>query len=199
MRPPRSSSRHRIPVLAFTLAALLAAFVRPAAAQVTVNGPYYPLPSWDQTLTANVRYVVLTNFDSNAVLDRETGLVWQRTPSGAEDMTWASASALCLGIQTGNRGGWRLPTVNELSSLLDTSITTTASLFFVGHPFLSGSSSRRFWTATAVAAADGAQHFLVGYRINVFGQIFYQLNSADFDGQFADAWCVRGGLLSGAQ
>ena len=38
-------------------------------------GPYYAMPSWDQTLPAATRFIVLTNMGSEAVLDRETGLV----------------------------------------------------------------------------------------------------------------------------
>src|SRR5262249_15328144 len=43
----------------------------------TANGPYYAEPSWDQMLPASTRFIVLSNFNSEAVLDRETGLVWQ--------------------------------------------------------------------------------------------------------------------------
>jgi hypothetical protein len=34
------------------------------------NGPYYATPSWDQTLPANTRFVVLSNFANAAMLDR---------------------------------------------------------------------------------------------------------------------------------
>ena len=65
---------------AFGFAALA---VSPAAAQTTANGPYYAVPSWDQTLPAAQRFIVLANMNQEAVLDRETGLVWQRTPGSA--------------------------------------------------------------------------------------------------------------------
>ena len=55
----------------------------PVFAQTVANGPYYATPSWDQTLPANTRFIVLANFDNQAVLDRETGLVWHRAPSTA--------------------------------------------------------------------------------------------------------------------
>jgi len=46
-----------------------------AVAQTTANGPYYATPSWDQTMPAATRFIVLSNMASEAVLDRETGLV----------------------------------------------------------------------------------------------------------------------------
>ena len=54
----------------------------PAEAASAV-GFYYPMPAWDQTLPAATRFVVLTNMGSQAVLDRETGLVWEQSPDTA--------------------------------------------------------------------------------------------------------------------
>jgi hypothetical protein len=51
----------------------------PAGAATTANGPYYATPSWDQTLPASTRFIVLSNFASEAVLDRETGRHRNRT------------------------------------------------------------------------------------------------------------------------
>jgi hypothetical protein len=36
--------------------------------------------SWDQKLDSSNRFKVLKGFNDEAVLDQETGLVWQRTP-----------------------------------------------------------------------------------------------------------------------
>lgn len=47
----------------------------PAQAASAVR-PYYAMPARDQTLPAATRFIVLTNMASQAVLDRETGLVW---------------------------------------------------------------------------------------------------------------------------
>ena len=76
-----------------------------ADAQTTANGPYYATPSWDQQL-GSTRFIVLSNWvDANfpsggaAVLDRETGLVWQRSPSTSLN-TWSEAKNLCNGIAT---------------------------------------------------------------------------------------------------
>src|SRR5262249_54800244 len=44
----------------------------------TAVGTYFVPPSWSPTLAASARFVILSNFSSDAVLDRETGLVWAR-------------------------------------------------------------------------------------------------------------------------
>ena len=46
-----------------------------ATAQTTANGPYYATPSWDQKLQCDTpatcpRFIVLANWNSEAVLDR---------------------------------------------------------------------------------------------------------------------------------
>ena len=58
-----------------------AALTAPPVQAVDAVGPYYALPAWDQKKGAANRFVVLTNWNSAAVLDKETGLVWEKTPS----------------------------------------------------------------------------------------------------------------------
>lgn len=69
----RRTMKHSI--LAVAMLGALALGTGPAKAATTEAGPYYSLPSWDQTLPASTRFIVLSNFASAAVLDRETGLV----------------------------------------------------------------------------------------------------------------------------
>src|SRR5262249_23712454 len=100
-----------------------------AFAQTTAPGPYYATPSWDQTLacptpTSCPRFIVLSNRNSDAVLDRETGLVWEKSPSSTP-LPWedpnapVNAATHCNQLKVGNRAGWRLPTVQELATLID--------------------------------------------------------------------------------
>jgi len=62
-----------------SLAAAIATIsATPAFAQTTAAGPYYAVPSWDQTIACTAsancpRFVVLSNMNNDAVLDRETG------------------------------------------------------------------------------------------------------------------------------
>src|SRR5215813_4773335 len=85
-----------------------------AYAQTTAPGPYYATPSWDQTLPVSTRFIVLSNWNSAAVLDRETGLVWERSPAFVDATDWQLANVQCHSLGSGTRFtstrmGWRLP------------------------------------------------------------------------------------------
>jgi uncharacterized protein DUF1566 len=107
--------------------------------------------SW-ATQIGNNRFKVLSQFNNEAVLDLETGLVWERQPD-TTTTTWnvstlATAHVLCNIKAVGKRLGWRLPSVQEIASLFDAS--HAAPQLPTGHPFvltadqLAGS----FWTST---------------------------------------------------
>jgi hypothetical protein len=55
----------------------------------------------------------------DTVLDNETMLTWQRYPS-ALLKNWDQASAYCSNLSI-DGGGWRLPTIQELQTLVDES------------------------------------------------------------------------------
>src|SRR6478736_8005312 len=115
---------------------LITMATRPAAAQAVPKSTSGN-PAWDQQLRCDTdahcsRFTVLAQFDGAAVLDRETGLVWEQSPSTAL-MVWGRAQVRCTQLVTGGRGGWRLPTVQELGSLVDLSVP--GSSLPGGHPF----------------------------------------------------------------
>jgi len=133
----------KIGLLAAGLASVLA-----ASAQTTAAGPYYAMPSWDQQLPAATRFVVLSNWDSKAVLDRETGLVWERSAGARE--SWVLATQRCYQSRVGGRMGWRLPTLSELGSLFDPA-AFAAHIYPplpVGHPFTGLPFQGTFWSGT---------------------------------------------------
>src|SRR5262249_50627524 len=133
-----------------------------AHAQTVSNGPYYATPSWDQKLQCDTqttcpRFIVLANWadvfhplGGAAVLDRETGLVWYRAPHLSGLTTWANASVGCLDFRLGGRMGWNLPTIQELSSLVDNSVPGPAPALPPGHPFEITEPSA-YWSATTRA------------------------------------------------
>jgi hypothetical protein len=132
-----------------------------AAAQASVNGPYYATPSWDQTLPASSRFLVLANFNNQAVLDRETGLVWAR--AATPRVPYVEAYNECAHSSVGGRMGWRLPALNEMSSLVDPAAASMPPLP-TGHPFtgLNGDSFDRVWSSTADVAG---LHWTITYSM----------------------------------
>jgi hypothetical protein len=185
-----------------TVALGLAMFATaPAGAQTSGVGPYYATPSWDQTLPSSTRFIVLTNFNSQAVLDRETGLVWQRSPLGRRE--YIQASVACLRSTIGNRGGWRLPTINELASVLDPS-ATAGPAFPSGHPFTGFDPSiELMWTVTSTPALSEGNDFRAygGWQPSTaVGGFLVDLGGGAVSlTSVRQTWCVRGGLLSGPQ
>ena len=103
--------------IALTITAGLVGGAFPARAQST--GAYYATPSWDQTLPDATRFVLLSNFASQAVLDRNTGLTWQR--QGIVASSFNAAIAICRESNAGGHYGWRVPAITELQTLMDNS------------------------------------------------------------------------------
>ncbi|HEU0069457.1 MAG TPA: DUF1566 domain-containing protein, partial [Nitrospiraceae bacterium] len=60
------------------------------------------------------RFVVLEAFNNEAVLDNETGLVWETIPARARTV-WKNAAGICAKKTVGGKKGWRLPAVKELA------------------------------------------------------------------------------------
>ena len=75
-------------------------------------------PTWSQILPGSSRFVLVL-VGAAGVLDKETGLVWEQSPSNTTKTAWSVAVNGCVGMTKGNRMGWRLPTIEELSSLID--------------------------------------------------------------------------------
>jgi Protein of unknown function (DUF1566) len=170
-----------------------------ALAQTTAPGPYYATPSWDQTLPSSTRFIVLSNMANAAVLDRETGLVWQRTPGF--EVSFGLVSSQCRNLNVGNRFGWRLPTQAELASLFDPSATSAPGLP-PGHPFLGLDAAEEvFWTTTP--SIVNPTHFLtVAYGLFPPNNTFRVTMSTSSPPESSNrGWCVRGGIgiFSGAQ
>ena len=161
--------------------------VTPAHAQTTGVGPYYATPSWDQTLPSNTRFIVLSNFAGAAVLDRETGLVWEKTLE-VITLRWFEAQATCLSKNVGGRGGWKLPSIQELRSLMDPTVPFPGPALPAGHPFVgvqsSGSQPTPYWTSTTFS--------------NNVSQAWF-MDSDDGSAGILDKslkayyWCTRGG------
>ncbi len=195
--------------LAWGLAAALGLFVVATTAGVVSGGPMAPpgppgstykslalIPgSWLRLLPADdtgdpcdsARFACVMN--GEAVLDNETGLVWQRDVSTATGGTWDAVVA-CATAETGGRSGWRLPDLAELSSLLDPAWPDDrrppAGSPFTGLPVDGDNTSYAYWTSN--------QHVEVG-STSGWAVLIGEQDSLPFSTS-ANAlnrhWCVRG-------
>ena len=167
------------------IAGTIAVGTIPAGADTGV-GRAFPTVSWDRTMDCTKktcpRFLVLTNMNSEAVLDRETGLVWEQSPD-IHAYEWRVALARCGGLTKGGRLGWRLPTIQELASLIEATQSTHS--LPSGHPFsyVQLNNDSFYWSAnTSVDISTGAwgMYFSVGPFVLDKGTSGY-------------VWCVRGG------
>jgi hypothetical protein len=154
------------------------------------------LRSWDRKYElASERFQVLAAFNNQAVLDNETQLVWERSP-----VSWsvdANRYWTCGSRRTGGRMGWRLPTVEELSSLVGPRDGGGMALQ-PGHPFVIGQGnfaiSKRFWTVsvyTLKPEGGYSMRLMVDFDWQSSGQTEVAYEEAPYV-LTARLWCVRG-------
>src|SRR5437667_9523665 len=181
-------------VLAMVVLGALAFGNEPAGAQnctsYQATGPYYATPSWDQKLVYFQRFICLSDWNNEAVLDRETGLVWQKAPD-AFKTSWTLNDQFCNinNPSRGNRFGWRLPTSSELTSLIEWQNGVVGSFIILppGHPcVLPSAPGDRYWTSDQFPSnrvpsltVEGRANFSIGVTPDVLVPGL--------------GWCVRGG------
>jgi len=136
-------------------------------------------PSWSKKIPAAQRFeLVLDNF---AVLDKETGLVWERSAS-VTDFTWDEMQTKCFKAVIGGRRGWRLPTIDELTSLVDpTQIPALPSGHLFTNVFRSPS---YYWSSTILESYPSG-----AWAVNFYDGSVDIYNKSDFN----YVRCVRGG------
>jgi len=138
----------------------------------------------DNVLPGSQRFVILPAFANDAVLDKQTGLVWEKSPQ-TKSAKWTVARRTCNEKSVGGQKGWRLPLLEELASLVDYSVAPPGLALPPGHPFLAIRSAV-YWSATRPGEdPKGAWgvHFGLGG-----GATF--INSA----HSVQVWCVRDGI-----
>ncbi len=145
----------------------------------------YSTKSWSKKISCDSttncpRFEVLADFNNEAVLDKETGLVWAQWPRVIQ--SWGSGVSFCAIGNIGNRYGWRLPTIQELGSLVDS--TRSNPSLPPGQPFVNVQSSL-YWSATTNASNTN----LAWYGYFTDGYVMYD----GIKNFFGFVWCVRGG------
>jgi len=149
------------------------------------------LESWDKQIDNPKRFKVLGEFSGEAVLDRETGWVWELDPTagGASGIdsgvdSWSIAAFKCVRKAVGGRKGWRLPAVHELASLVDVSVSANDVRLPPGHPF-QNIGPDFYWTATT-QSVDTSRAWVVRF---LGGGVVTDDKTAA-----RPFWCVRGGI-----
>jgi hypothetical protein len=135
----------------------------------------------EQELPSTDRFIVLVNWNNEAVFDRKTALVWERSAT-KRFANWEGAQKYCENLAVGNHKGWRLPTIQELISLVDPSVPSPGPTLPPGHPF--SIKSTFYWSATT-DFRDDAKAWGVGFDIGGVGS--GGKTTIDY------VWCVRDG------
>lgn len=97
-----------------------------------------------------------TKNDNGAVIDA-TGLMWG--PTFPKQMGWAEAEKACKELKLGDHQDWRLPTVNELFSLVDRKKHNPA----IDTSFFPDTKSSWYWTSETYADSSGFAWFVSFY------------------------------------
>lgn len=121
------------------------------------------------------RFQIMGTTGQQTVLDRSTGLLWQK--QFEINITWQEALGYCEGLDYAGHDDWRLPNVNELRSLVDITVVDPATQFpdMLLH---------RFWSSTPSGSAGHA------WYVNLStGYVEYAIKTRP-----NAALCVRGGL-----
>ena len=138
-----------------------------------------PGTTWENQINGPDRFQVLSESGGEAVLDTETGRVWEQSPSTSA-VTWGDAISHCYRLGVGSRRGWRLPTIEELASLVD--LLQPAPTLPAGNPF-SNVQSSVYWSATTTLTPS------VAWNVNFDNN---QVSVGD-KSLALFVWCVRGG------
>jgi hypothetical protein len=137
--------------------------------------------AWSGQLPPSRRFTLV--LEDAAVLDNETGLVWQRQHS-AVAYGWVAVHTPCANVVVGRRLGWRAPTLAELTSVLEHN--GSIRQLPTGHPFLI-SSPGTYWTLTM--RPDG-QHYITSLP-----DVDIALTGDEVTAR--RVWCVRGPSTAG--
>ena len=188
MRTAKTSTK-AVTLFIAIMTAILFLPCRATAGQLEPSAPPGPTmktldeipPTWSQKLPAAQRFVEV--LDGAGVLDKETGLVWEKSPD-TNARTWTEAIYYCYNKTVGGRKGWRLPTVDELASLVDP--TQTDPALPSGHPFVNVQSGSYllYWSSTEYAGTPDSAWLV--YMAN-------GLVTIDYEARYHYMWAVRGG------
>jgi hypothetical protein len=150
-------------------------------------------PIWDITEASWVDYAANPRFavwspgspSTDAVFDKETGLVWERSPA-TDKKTLVAAVVFSTTRVAAARKGWRLPAIEELLSLVDPGATNPT--LPAGHPFLNLQLDDFYWSLSQGIPLSTDPDLVWGYN---FGNA--DTSSIVMAQATCYTWLVRGG------
>lgn len=163
-------------VKVFSAALLLCCWLKPPLLAVALASDL-TMPGTGQDGTHNINPLSYTDNGNGTITDNTTGLVWQEEADNT-GRTWAAAGTYCNNMTLGGQSDWRLPTKEELITLVDYSLSspgpTINTIYFPDTP------AGPYWSSTE-AYLDA---WYVGFDTGNIG----------YSGKFNDHYvrCVRG-------
>lgn len=139
------------------------------------------IKNWQQAHPAVQRFVILPDFNNDAVLDEDTNLIWELSPTPTP-VTWNEARVTCVTRTTGGQKGWRLPAPAEMRSLVGPAVDSPIPNIPPGHPFLNIQPTA-YWTAVPEANQPSYARYVDAFLGNVLS--FIKIYTYP-------VWCVRG-------
>jgi len=97
--------------------------------------------------TVNANAASFTDNDDETVTDNVTTLMWQQEDDN-KTRTWAEAITYCKGLSLAKHADWRLPSVQELKSIIDDSTTNPA----IDATYFPNTNSSYYWSSTTYAS-----------------------------------------------
>lgn len=145
-----------------------------------------------------------TRYNDNTIYDGDTGLTWidyNVTNDDDKQITWQTAIDYCEGLNHNGQDNWRLPNVNELSTLVKRGPTKPAidGVFqSVGYDTTADTDLYYYWSSTTDANHDKASAWVVDFK---YGLIIKEKKTSKEvstngtrGGGIIYARCVRGGV-----
>ncbi|HZR35704.1 MAG TPA: DUF1566 domain-containing protein [Nevskia sp.] len=126
------------------------------ATQAAVQGHHAAPP-----LLGSAAVTLISRFErkGGVVIDHVNGLEWQAQDDGVR-RTWAEAKAYCDQLELAG-GGWRLPTVAELNSLVDRTRREPA----IDTALFPATQSDWYWTGEILAPRDASSPSVYAWNV----------------------------------
>lgn len=130
-----------------------------------------------------------TDNGNGTVTDRLTGLVWQKEDDNTT-RNWTDAGTYCSSLTLGGLSGWRLPSKDELMSIIDYSIPSPGPT--INKIYFPNTNADYYWSSTTYASSTH-------YTYNAwFVNFFMGEANQSYMYYYYFARCVRSGQSFGA-